>query len=132
VYSLAQKRFLAIRNGEDEVALTADEVSKIREERRELLGLIRKYVSYSPIGIVIENFNAMPEIGESHNSPKLKDGGCTISMQLVEELLGEKQFWNKIIEEMIEHVPAEVIDADINCDECGKHPYDCECDIVSK
>jgi hypothetical protein len=129
MYSLAQKRYMAIRDGEDEVTLTAEEVKNLHAEKRELVGLIRKYMGYSPFEIVKSHICDNWMKG-SHL--KLGDGDCTISMQLTEELLAEKQGWNAIIEEMIEHVPPEVVAADINCDECGEHPYECMCDFECK
>ena len=72
MYSLAQKRFMAKRDGKDEVVLTMEEVESILAQLSNLDGLVAKYMDY---------------------------------------------------------VPEKVLNADMNCSECGLHPYVCKCGL---
>ena len=48
MYSLAQKRYLAISAGKDEVVLTMEEVENTLEEIRSLDETVAKYMEYVP------------------------------------------------------------------------------------
>ena len=48
MYSLAQKRYLAIQAGKDEVVLTMEEVENTLEEIRQLDETVGKYMEYVP------------------------------------------------------------------------------------
>lgn len=72
MYSLAQKRMMAKRDGKDEVVLTMDEAEATLANLSEL---------------------------------------------------------DKVITEWMEYVPDEIVDKFINCQDCNKHPYECECEF---
>ena len=71
MHSLAQKRFLAKKDGKNEVVLTMEEAEAILAQISELDQTIAKFMDY---------------------------------------------------------VPEEIVAEAINCPECKKHPYECECE----
>lgn len=55
MYSLAQKRFFAKRDGKDEVVLTMEEAEATLESIRQMDLLIAKYMDYVPEDILKED-----------------------------------------------------------------------------
>jgi len=55
MYSLAQKRFFAKRDGKDEVVLTMEEAEATLESMRQMDLLIAKYMDYVPEDVLKED-----------------------------------------------------------------------------
>ena len=52
-----------------------------------------------------------------------------LTMEEAEAVLAKISELDQILAEWMDYVPEAIVARSVNCKDCGKHPYECDCDV---